>query len=136
MPKKMKYRKRQKCPVSGKSRSGNTLAFGDYGIKAVTGGRITARQLEAARRAIARHVKRGAKVWIRVFPHIPFTAHGEGQRMGKGKGGVDYFAAVIKPGRVLMEMKGVDQELSTGALARAASKFPVKIKIISPDNTL
>lgn len=136
MPKKMKYRKQHKMPVSGKSRAGNDIAFGEYAIKAMTGSLITARQIEAARRAIARHCKRGAKVWIRIFPHKPVTKHGEGQRMGKGKGGVEYYAAVVKPGKIIFEMKGVDEEISVGALKRAAAKLPIKSRIVSTHQEL
>ncbi|MCX6807510.1 MAG: 50S ribosomal protein L16 [Patescibacteria group bacterium] len=136
MPRRMKYRKQMKMPVKGKSHAGNEIAFGDYAIKAITGRLITARQLEAARRAVTHHVKRGAKIWIRVFPHKPRTTHGEGQRMGKGKGAVDHFAAVIKPGKIIFEMKGANEELSMGALRRAAAKLPIKTKIISVQNSL
>jgi len=131
MPRRMKHRKVHKMPTRGKSRSCTRLAFGDFGIKITTAGKITARQIEAARRAIARHCKRGAKVWIRVFPDRPVTKHGEGQRMGKGKGSVDSYEMQVKPGRIVFEMKGVTEELSRGALSRAAAKLPMKSRIVS-----
>ena len=124
-PKRTKYRKQQKGRNRGKATSGNKVSFGDYGLKATTRGRITARQIEAARRAITRHVKRGAKIWIRIFPDKPITKKPLEVRQGKGKGNVEYWVAQIQPGRMLYEMQGVDEETAREAFRLAAAKLPV-----------
>jgi large subunit ribosomal protein L16 len=133
IPKKVKHRKWHKGRGRGKrlATTKTTIAFGSYGIKAITGAWITSRQIEAARRAMTRAVKRGGKIWIRVFPDKPVTSKGSEMPMGKGKGAVDHYVAVIRPGTVLFEMGGVDQELAQSALTLAAHKLPVKSKIIS-----
>lgn len=124
-PKQTKYRKQQKGRNRGFASRGNRVSFGDYGLKATTRGRITARQIEAARRAITRHVKRGATVWIRIFPDKPITKKPLEVRQGKGKGNVEYWVAEIKPGRVLYEMEGVSEQVAREALRLASAKLPV-----------
>ena len=130
-PKRTKYRKQQKGRNRGLANVGNRVSFGDYGLKATTRGRITARQIEAARRAITRKVKRGAKVWIRIFPDKPITKKPLEVRQGKGKGNVEYWVAQIQPGRMLYEMQGVDEELAREALRLAAAKLPVRTAFVS-----
>ncbi len=125
-PKNTKFRKQQKGRLRGLAQRGNRVSFGEYGLKATTGGRVTARQIEAARRAITRHVKRGAKVWIRVFPDKPVSKKPLEVRQGKGKGNVEYWVAQIKPGTVLYEMEGVSEELAREAMRLAAAKLPVQ----------
>ncbi|MFK8068262.1 MAG: 50S ribosomal protein L16 [Gammaproteobacteria bacterium] len=125
-PKRTKFRKQQKGRNRGLALRGNKVSFGEFGLKATTRGRITSRQIEAARRAITRHVKRGAKVWIRVFPDKPITKKPLEVRQGKGKGNVEYWVAEIQPGRVLYEMEGVDEELAREAFRLAAAKLPVR----------
>ena len=125
-PKRVKYRKRQRGRLKGKSMRGNRVSFGEYGLKAVTSGRLTARQIEAARRAMTRHVKRGGKMWIRIFPHIPVTKKPAETRMGSGKGSPEYWVAVIRPGRVLFEMSGVEEELAREAFRLASHKLPLQ----------
>lgn len=117
--------------MKGKSIRGATLAFGEYGLKAQGRAWLTSRQIEAARRAITHSIKRGGKVWIRVFPDKPVTSRPAGQRMGGGKGDINRYVAVIRPGRVLFEVAGVSEELVMGAFARAAAKLPFKTKVIS-----
>ena len=129
-PKRTKFRKQHKGRNRGLAQSGSKVSFGEYGLKATGRGRITARQIEAARRAITRHVKRGAKVWIRIFPDKPITKRPAETRMGKGKGSVDSWVAPILPGRVLYEIDGVDEDVATKALTLAGYKLPVKTKII------
>jgi len=131
MPKRTKYRKQQKGRNRGKSYKANRLAFGEYGIKALEAGRINSRQIEAARIAMTRHVKRQAKSWLRVFPDKPLTKKPLETRMGKGKGNVEEWVMNIKPGRIIYEMAGVSEELAIEALTLAASKLPFKVKIIS-----
>jgi large subunit ribosomal protein L16 len=133
MPKRMKYRKYQKGRNRGKSFRGNKLEFGTIGFKAVEAGRIDSRQIEAARIAMTRHVKRQAKVWIRVFPDKPLTAKPLETRMGKGKGGIDKWVMNIKPGRVIFEMAGVSDELAKEALTLAMQKLPFKTKIVTQE---
>jgi len=130
-PKRTKYRKQQKGRNRGLAKGGATVSFGEYGLKATTRGRITARQIEAARRAITRHVKRGAKVWIRIFPDKPITKKPLEVRQGKGKGNVEYWVAQIQPGRMLYEMEGVDEELAREAFRLAAAKLPVQTTFVS-----
>ena len=125
-PKRTKFRKQQKGRNRGKALVGNKVSFGDYGLKATTRGRITARQIEAARRAITRHVKRGANIWIRVFPDKPITKKPLEVRQGKGKGNVEYWVAQVQPGRMLYEIQGVDEELAREAFRLAAAKLPVQ----------
>ncbi len=129
-PKKVKYRKQQKGRIRGVASRGNTLAFGDYGLKALGKGRITAQQIEAARIAISRHVKRKGKIWIRIFPDKPVTKKPAETRMGSGKGGVEFWAAVVKPGRILYEMEGVPEEQAREALRLASHKLPIPTKIV------
>ncbi|MBT8419292.1 MAG: 50S ribosomal protein L16 [Gammaproteobacteria bacterium] len=125
-PKRTKYRKQQKGRNRGLANSGNQVSFGEYGLKATTRGRITSRQIEAARRALTRHVKRGAKVWIRIFPDKPITKKPLEVRQGKGKGNIEYWVALIQPGRMLYEMQGVDEAIAREAFRRAAAKLPVQ----------
>lgn len=130
-PKRTKFRKQSKGRNRGLATVGNKVSFGEYGLKAVGRGRITARQIEAARRALTRKVKRGAKVWIRIFPDKPITKKPLEVRQGKGKGNVEYWVAQIQPGRMLYEMEGVPQELAREALALAAAKLPVKTAFVA-----
>ncbi len=130
-PKRTKFRKQQKSRNRGLAQSGNKVSFGEYGLKAVSRGRLTARQIEAARRAISRHVKRGGKLWIRVFPDVPITKKPIEVRMGKGKGNVEYWVARIQPGRVLYEMEGVSEGLAREAFALAAAKLPVRTAFVN-----
>jgi len=125
-PKRTKYRKQQKGRNRGLANSGNQVSFGEYGLKATTRGRITSRQIEAARRALTRHVKRGAKVWIRIFPDKPITKKPLEVRQGKGKGNIEYWVALIQPGRMLYEMQGVEESVAREAFRRAAAKLPVQ----------
>ncbi len=130
MPKRVKYRKQQRGRNRGMAHRGNTVAFGEYGLMALEATWMTSRQIEAARRAISHHVKRGGKIWIRIFPDKPVTAKPAETRMGSGKGAVDHYVAVIKPGRVLFELAGVRPEVAHEALERAAQKLPIKCKIV------
>jgi large subunit ribosomal protein L16 len=125
-PKRTKFRKQHKGKNNGIAVRGSSVSFGEYGLKAITRGRITARQIEAARRAITRHVKRGGKMWIRVFPDKPITKKPLEVRMGKGKGSVEYWVAQIKPGTMLYEVQGVPEQLAREAFLLAAAKLPVK----------
>lgn len=133
MPKKVKHRKWQKGRGRGKRNATRTnkLDFGSHGIKAMTESWVTSRQLEAARRAMTRAVKRGGKIWIRVFPDKPVTSKGSEMPMGKGKGAVDHYVSVVKPGTVMFEIDGVEDELARKALTLAAHKLPVKTKIVT-----
>lgn len=124
-PKRTKFRKQFKGRNRGVASRGNSVSFGEYGLKATTRGRVTARQIEAARRAMTRHVKRGGRVWIRVFPDKPITKKPLEVRMGKGKGNVEYWVAEIKPGHMLYEMEGVTEEVAREAFKLAAAKLPV-----------
>ena len=124
-PKKTKYKKQQKGKLRGFATSGTKVNFGYYGLKATTRGRVTARQIEAARRAMTRHIKRGGKVWIRIFPDVPITKKPVEVRMGKGKGNVEYWVAKVQPGKILYEMEGVTEEIAREAFRLAASKLPV-----------
>jgi large subunit ribosomal protein L16 len=129
-PKKVKHRKQHKGRMRGKAYRGSTLAFGDFGLQATECTRLTARQIEAARIAMTRHVKRGGKVWIRVFPDKPITKKPAETRMGKGKGNPEEWVAVVRPGRVLYEMEGVDAAVAEQALRLAAHKLPVPTRIL------
>jgi large subunit ribosomal protein L16 len=135
-PKKVRHRKMFKGRMRGVAKRGAELSFGDYGLKALSCGWLTSRQIEAARIAMTRHVKRGGKIWIRVFPDKPITKKAAETRMGKGKGTPEYWVAVIRPGRVLFEMAGATEELSRGALQRAAAKLPVPTEIVSREQVL
>ncbi|MCS7279617.1 MAG: 50S ribosomal protein L16 [Thermodesulfobacteriaceae bacterium] len=135
-PKKTKYRKQQKGRVRGKASRGHTLEFGDYGLKLLEGGRLTAQQLEAGRVAIVRTAKKGAKLWIRVFPDKPITKKPAETRMGKGKGAVEGWVAIVKPGNIIYEIAGVPEEVAREALRLAASKLPFKCKIVSREELL
>ena len=130
-PKRTKYRKQQKGRNRGKAMSGNRVSFGDFGLKATTRGRVTARQIEAARRAITRKVRRGAKIWIRIFPDKPITKKPLEVRQGKGKGNVEYWVAQIQPGRMLYEMQGVDESLAREAFRLAAAKLSVRTAFVA-----
>ncbi len=130
-PKKTKFRKQQKGKNRGLATVGNKVSFGDYALKATTRGRITARQIEAARRTITRHIKRGGKLWIRVFPDKPITKKPLEVRQGKGKGNVEYWVALILPGRVLYEIEGIPEDLAREAFTLAAAKLPVKTTFVS-----
>lgn len=131
MPKKVKYRKRQKGRMKGKAYRGSTVSFGDFALKALEPGWITSRQIEAARVAITRKAKKGAKIWIRIFPDKPITRKPAETRMGKGKGNPEFWVAVVKPGRILYEVAGVPEEIAREALRLASHKLPVKTKIVS-----
>ena len=129
-PKRLKYRKVMKGRNRGLAQRGNKVSFGEYALKATGRGRITARQIEAARRTMTRHVKRGGKIWIRVFPDKPITTKPLEVRMGKGKGNVEYWVAQIQPGKVLFEISGVNEELVNDAFGLAAAKLPVTTTIV------
>jgi large subunit ribosomal protein L16 len=129
-PKKVKFRKQQRGRMKGQALRGGTLNFGDFGLQAVECGYISSKQIEAARIAMTRHVKRGGKMWIRIFPDKPITKKPAEVRMGKGKGPPEAWVAVIKPGRILYEMEGVDRELAREAFRLAAHKLPIKTKIV------
>jgi large subunit ribosomal protein L16 len=131
MPKRTKFRKVQKGRNRGLAQVGNKVSFGDYGLKALERGRLTSRQIEAGRRVMTRHVKRGAKIWIRVFPDKPITSKPLEVRMGKGKGSVEYWVAQIQPGRILYEIQGVDEKLARQAFELAAAKLPFKTQVVT-----
>jgi large subunit ribosomal protein L16 len=133
-PKKSKYRKQFRGRMKGVSLRGASLAFGEYGLKAMGRGWLTARQIEAARRAITHHTKRAGKVWVRVFPDKPVTAKPAGSQMGKGKGDIDHYVMVIKPGRILFELSGVTEELAAEAIRRAGAKLPFGSKFIKKED--
>lgn len=130
MPRKVKHRKVQRGRLSGQAKGGTTVDFGDYGIQALEPGWISARQIEAGRIAMTRHVKRGGKVWIRVFPDKPITAKPAETRMGSGKGNPEFWVAVVKPGRILFELGGVDETLARAAMDRAIQKLPIKARFV------
>lgn len=129
-PKRIKFRKVQRGRMKGSAHAGNTVAFGDYGLQAMEPAWITARQIEAARRAITHHVKRGGSVWVRVFPDKPVTKKAAETRMGSGKGAPDHWVAVVKPGRILFEMAGVDEALAKEAMRLASHKLPIDAKFV------
>jgi large subunit ribosomal protein L16 len=133
MPKRTKYRKTQKGRMAGAAKGGTRVSFGDYGLQAQESGWVSARQIEAARIAMTRAIKRGGKVWINIFPDKPITEKPAETRMGSGKGNPEYWVAVIKPGRVMFEMAGVDEELAREAMRLAAHKLPVKTKFVVRD---
>lgn len=130
-PKRTKYRKQMKGRNRGLATRGSKVSFGEYGLKAITRGRVTAREIEAARRALTRAIKRGGRVWIRVFPDKPITKKPLEVRMGKGKGGVEYWVAQVQPGKVLYEMEGVSEEVARDALRLAAAKLSVRTAFVS-----
>jgi len=131
MPKRTKYRKAQRGRRTGKAKGGFTVDFGEFGLKATEPAWMTNRQIEAARVAVTRHIKRGGKIWIRVFPDKPFTKKPAETRMGKGKGAPEYWVAVIKPGRVLFEIEGVSEKMAREAMALAANKLPMKTRFVT-----
>jgi large subunit ribosomal protein L16 len=131
MPKKVKYRKQQRGRMAGKAWRGSSVSFGDYGLKALSCGWITDRQIEAARVAMTRSIKRGGKVWIRLFPDKPITKKPAETRMGKGKGAPEQWVAVIRPGKILFEMEGVSPEVAMAAMRLAAHKLPIRTKVVT-----
>lgn len=133
MPKKVKHRKQQRGRMTGVSKGGNALAFGEYGIQALEPGWISARQIEAARIAMTRHIKRGGKVWINIFPDKPVTKKPAETRMGSGKGNPEFWVAVVRPGRILFELSYPSEEIARAALERAVQKLPIKARVISRD---
>lgn len=130
-PKRTKFRKQMKGRNRGMATRGNKVSFGEFGLKATTRGRITARQIEAARRAMTRHIKRGGKIWIRIFPDKPISKKPLEVRQGKGKGNVEYWVAQIQPGRMLYEMEGVTEDIAREAFRLAAAKLPVRTTFVS-----
>ncbi len=131
MPKRTKYRKQHRGRMKGKAMSGNYIAFGEYGLKALEAHWITGNQIEAARLAITRYLKKGGKLWIRIFPDKPVTKKPAETRMGKGKGNVDHWVAVVKPGRILFELAGVTEEQAREAFRKASFKLPIKTRFVS-----
>jgi large subunit ribosomal protein L16 len=136
MPKKVKFRKQQRGRMTGKAWRGSTISFGAYGLKAMECGWVTARQIEAARIAMTRSIKRGGKVWVRVFPDKPITKKPAETRMGKGKGAPEEWVCVVRPGKVLFEMEGVTQEIAASAMRLAAHKLAIKTRFIQRDQAL
>lgn len=135
-PKRVKYRKTHKGHRRGKAHSGNTLVFGDYGLQALESAWLTGQQIEAARRAITRHVRRGGKIWIRVFPDKPVTKKPAETRMGGGKGAPDHWVSVVRPGRVLFEMAGVTEDIAKEAMRLASHKLPIDVKFMARETTI
>lgn len=136
MPKRVKRRRVHRGSMAGKAQKGNTITYGDYGLVALEPAWITSNQIEAARIAINRSVRRGGKVWIKIFPHKPVTQKPAETRMGAGKGSPEYWVAVVKPGRVLFELAGVDEELAREAMRLAANKLPIKCKFVKKDDAI
>jgi len=130
MPRKVKHRKQQRGRLTGQAKGGTLVTFGEYGIQALEPGWITARQIEAARIAMTRHVRRGGKVWIRIFPDKPVTNKPAETRMGSGKGNPEFWVAVVKPGRILFELGGVNEALGRSALERAIQKLPIRARVV------
>jgi large subunit ribosomal protein L16 len=130
MPRKVKHRKQQRGRLAGVAKGGTVVRFGDYGIQALEPGWITARQIEAARIAMTRHVRRGGKVWIRIFPDKPVSQKPAETRMGSGKGNPEHWVAVVKPGRILFELAGVNEDLGKAAMERAIQKLPIKARFV------
>ncbi|WP_308909490.1 50S ribosomal protein L16 [Pseudokordiimonas caeni] len=130
-PKRTKFRKAHKGRIHGNAKGGTALNFGEFGLKATAPGRVTARQIEAARRALTRHMKRQGKVWIRIFPDVPVSSKPTEVRMGKGKGSPEYWACRVKPGRVMFEVDGVSEEIARGGFERAAAKLPIGTRIVT-----
>ncbi|ATW27122.1 50S ribosomal protein L16 [Candidatus Formimonas warabiya] len=135
IPKRVKYRRQHRGRMAGKANKGNHVAFGEYGLQAVEPGWITSRQIEAARIAMTRFIKRGGKVWIKIFPHKPVTVKPAETRMGSGKGSPEYWVAVVKPGRILFEMAGVTEEIAKEAMRLAQHKLPIKTKFVYREET-
>ena len=135
-PRRVKFRKQQRGRMRGVATRGNTIAFGQFALQAQECGWITSRQIEASRRAMTRYVKRGGKIWIRIFPDKPVTMRPAETRMGSGKGNPERWVAVVKPGRVMFELGGVSDELARGALRRAIQKLPVKARIVSREEAI
>lgn len=135
MPKRMKWRKQMRGRMKGRASRGVDIQFGDYGLQALEPGWVTARQIEAARRALVRFMRRRGKVWIRIFPDKPVTQRAAETRMGKGKGAVDHYVAVVKPGRVMFELSGLDETAARDAMRLAAHKLPIKTKFMERDTT-
>ena len=133
-PKRTKFRKAHKGRIHGDAKGGTSLNFGSYGMKALQPERITARQIEAARITITRTMKRGGKVWINIFPHKPVTQKPAEVRMGSGKGNVEYYVAVVKPGRIIFEISGVPEDVAREAMRKAGHKLPMKTKFVKRDN--
>ena len=133
MPKRQKHRKVRKGKIRGVATSGNLIAFGDYALQAQGQDRITARQIEAARQAMTRYIKRGGKIWIRIFPHTPVTRKPQDVKMGSGKGAPEFFVAKVRPGTVMFEMQGVSEETAREAMRLASHKLPVKTKFLVRD---
>lgn len=133
IPKRVKRRKQHRGTMKGSAQKGNKIAYGEYGLVAETAGRIKSNQIEAARIAMTRFIKRGGQVWIDIFPHKPITRHPAEARMGSGKGGVEYWVAIVKPGRVMFEMAGVTEEVAREAMRLAAHKLPVKCKFVKKE---
>jgi large subunit ribosomal protein L16 len=135
MPKKQKFRKvfRARSKFTGKAKGGDRLSFGAYGLKAVTTSEVTSRQIEAARRAMTRYIKRGGKVWIRIFPHTPITKKAAEVPMGSGKGTVDHYVSTVKPGTIIFEMDGVEESIAREAMRLASHKLPLKTKFINQE---
>lgn len=133
-PKRTKFRKQHKGRIHGEAKGGSDLNFGHYGLKSMEPERITARQIEAARRAMTRHMKRQGRVWIRIFPDVPVSKKPTEVRMGKGKGSVEYWAAKVKPGRVMFEIDGVAEDIAREALRLAAMKLPVKCRFVTRED--
>jgi len=131
MPKKVKFRKQQKGKRRGKAWRGSSLSFGEYGLKVMECGYITDRQIEASRIAMTRFIKRGGKIWLRLFPDKPITKKPAEVRMGSGKGALDHWVAVVKPGKILFEMEGVTQEIAEEAMRLASHKLPLKVKFVT-----
>ncbi|MHB8882737.1 MAG: 50S ribosomal protein L16 [Thermodesulfovibrionales bacterium] len=136
LPKKVKFRKMQKGNMNGKAYTGSDVSFGEFALKAMEPGWITSRQIEAARIAINRHVKRGCKVWIRIFPDKPITKKPAETRMGKGKGAPEYWVAVVKPGRIIYEMSGVSEETAKEALRLASHKLPLSTRFVKREENV
>lgn len=134
IPSRTKYRRVHRLPHEGRSRGNRTLSYGEYGLQAKEGAWITANQIEAARIAMTRYMKRGGKVWINIFPHLPLTTKGIGVRMGKGKGNVDKWVAVVKEGKIMFEIAGVSEEVAREALRLAAHKLPVATKFVKKED--
>jgi len=130
MPKKIKYRKQHRGRRRGKALRGATVSFGEYGLQALEAAWITARQIEAARVAMTRHVKRGGKIWIRMFPDKPVTKKPAEVRMGKGKGNPEFWVSVVRPGRIMYEIEGVSEDVARAAMARAAAKLPIRTRVV------
>lgn len=135
MPKRVKYRRQHRQSTKGKSKAGNEVVFGEFGLQATTAARVTSRQIEAARIAMTRYMKRGGQVWIKIFPQMPYTKKPLEVRMGSGKGAVEGWVAIVKPGRVMFEVAGVSEEIAREALRLASHKLPVKCKFVKREET-